>query len=192
MGAVMARKENISGGGATTNINGLTFEKDTDFLGRIRENSANIKHLTVSGSRDIVFDETVVASVYMKNAFYTKFIAGFSIDNKDRLTKKLLPDNAIVNRQQKIVFIVEKKSQEGAGSVDEKLQTCGFKLQQYRRLLAGSRYTVEYIYLLNDWFRRPEYNDVKRYIIDVGCYYFFDYLPLAAVGLDEETLRIKN
>ena len=42
---------------------------------------------------------------------------------------------------------------------------------------------VEYIYILNDWFRKSEYKDVLDYVISVGCQYYFHYLPLQKLGL---------
>ena len=62
------------------------------------------------------------------------------------------------------MYILEIKFQKVAGSVDEKLQTCDFKKKQYQRLFAPLNYEVEYIYILSDWFNRPEYKDVLTYI----------------------------
>ena len=81
------------------------------------------------------------------------------------------------------MFILELKFQQIAGSVDEKLQTCDFKKKQYRKLLAPLNFEVEYFYILNDWFRKPEYKDVLDYVISVGCQYYFHYLPLQKLGL---------
>jgi hypothetical protein len=81
------------------------------------------------------------------------------------------------------MYIIEKKFQSGSGSVDEKLQTCDFKKKQYSKLLSVVNLKVEYIYFLNDWFLRSEYDDVKQYITEVGCQYYFDELPLEAIGL---------
>lgn len=81
------------------------------------------------------------------------------------------------------MFIVEVKYQEVEGSVDEKLQTCDFKRKQYLKLLLPLNMEVEYIYILNDWFRSPKYKDVLDYIISVKCRYYFNYLPLEKVGL---------
>ena len=83
------------------------------------------------------------------------------------------------------LFVVELKFQEVAGSVDEKLQTCHFKLRQYRKLLNGTDVKVEYLYVLNGWFKKPEYVDVLEYIKEVGCHYFFEELPLKFLGLPE-------
>jgi len=31
---------------------------------------------------------------------------------------------------------------------------------------------VEYVYILSDWFRKPEYKDTLDYVISVGCQYY--------------------
>ena len=80
-------------------------------------------------------------------------------------------------------YVIECKFQKVAGSVDEKLQTCDFKKKQYKKLLAPLNMEVEYIYLLSDWFQKPEYKDVLDYIISVGCSYYFNYIPLSKFGL---------
>ena len=81
------------------------------------------------------------------------------------------------------LFIIECKHQEVAGSVDEKLQTCDFKKKQYKKLMAPANIDVEYIYLLDNWFTDPKYKDVLDYILSVGCDYYFEYIPLARLGL---------
>ena len=42
---------------------------------------------------------------------------------------------------------------------------------------------VEYIYLLDNWFRNQKYRDVLDYIHSVGCDYYFEYIPLYKLGL---------
>ncbi len=81
------------------------------------------------------------------------------------------------------------KHQEGGGSVDEKLQTCDFKKKQYKKLMAPLNIEVEYIYILDDWFRKPEYKDALDYIISVGCQYYFQYLPLYKLGLPVPAMK---
>ena len=39
------------------------------------------------------------------------------------------------------------------------------------------------MYLLSDWFRKPEYKDVLDYIHSVHCHYFFEFIPLIKMGL---------
>jgi hypothetical protein len=105
------------------------------------------------------------------------------IDYRNHLSKKLLSDDAIYVIVNNTMFIIELKFQNIAGSVDEKLQTCDFEKKQYRKLLAPLNFEVEYIYILNDWFRKPEYKDVLDYVISVGCQFYFHYLTLQKLGL---------
>ena len=78
------------------------------------------------------------------------------------ISRKLLPDNMVVFPEQKKAYVFEMKTQSTAGSADEKLQTCDFKIKQYQKLLPN--YEVHYIYILNDWFKKPIYKDVRDYI----------------------------
>lgn len=42
---------------------------------------------------------------------------------------------------------------------------------------------VRYIYVLNDWFKQKMYEDVKRYIREYECDYYFNEIPLDVLGL---------
>ena len=81
------------------------------------------------------------------------------------------------------MFILEVKTQHKVGSVDEKLQTCDFKKKQYQKLLFQLNMEVEYVYILDEWFRQSKYKDVLDYVISVGCQYYFNYIPLQKLGL---------
>lgn len=177
------KPKNIHGGGAKTTINGLRFERETNLITELRK----VDYLRVSDP-DVFFEAEKIASVSEKHRFYKKFLNPLGIDEKQILSKKLLPDAVLINRHTSDVFIIEKKFQESEGSVDEKLQTCDFKLKQYKRLLAATNYTVHFIFLLNDWFKKPAYRDVKNYIKEVGCEYYFNELPLKAIKLDQASL----
>lgn len=67
---------------------------------------------------------------------------------------------------------ISEKIQRVPGSIDEKTQTCAFKLRQYRRIFAPLNIDVPYIYLFNDWFLKREYRDMLDFIIDAGCFYY--------------------
>ena len=113
-----------------------------------------------------------------------KYLEDSGVDYKKLISKRLLPDDAIFVIVNNTIFILEIKFQEVAGSTDEKLQTCDFKIKQYRKLLSQLNIEVQYIYILNDWFKKPEYKDVLDYIISInGCSYYFHYLPLQKIGL---------
>jgi hypothetical protein len=163
------------GGGNT--ITGLKFEKGRDILSIL----SNIKGYSIKGNVIFYLGKEVARS-YRKYGLY-KFLESQGIDYKKIISKKLLPDEALYVIVNNTLFVIEMKYQEVTGSVDEKLQTCDFKKKQYKKLMAPLNIEVEYIYILSDWFRKPEYKDVLDYIISVGCQYYFQYLPLQKLGL---------
>ena len=168
------KKNGIGGGNTQT---GLHFEGRIDLLTFLSKQ----KGYNVRGN-DIFFQEKLVASCYKKHELY-RYLEKEDIDFKKYISKKLLPDDAIYVIKNNTLFIIEIKYQEVEGSVDEKLQTCDFKRKQYLKLFSTLNIEVEYIYVLNDWFKNPKYKDVLDYIISVGCKYYYNYLPLEKIGL---------
>lgn len=163
------------GGGNTKT--GLLFEKRVNLLSLLKSK----KGYSVNGN-SILYKGKEIAKSFKKNTLY-KYLESKKLDYKKYISKKLLPDEAVYVIVNNTLFIVEIKFQKVAGSVDEKLQTCDFKRKQYAKLMAPLNIEVEYIYILNDWFRKPEYKDVLDYVISVGCQYYFHYLPLQKLGL---------
>lgn len=91
------------------------------------------------------------------------------------LTRELKPDEAYYDPEKLTLDIYEKKVQNGGGSADEKIQTCGFKIMQYRKIakyLNVPPENVHYTYILDKWFSAEQYRDAIEYIklID-GCDY---------------------
>jgi len=169
-------------GGANT-LTGLNFESKVDFqklLGKIPGYS--IAKISNKAGMGVFFEEKLVARYFKKHDFY-RFLDESKVDWQNRLSKKLLPDDAILVIVRETWFIIEVKYQQVAGSVDEKLQTCDFKRKQYLKLVAPLGLKVEYVYVLNDWFKKPKYKDVLDYIHSVNCHYKFNELPLAWLGL---------
>lgn len=167
--------KNGKGGGNTRT--GLVFEGKTDLSTFLAMQSGYI----VEGD-NVKYEGQQVARIFKKNNFY-KFLDEIGIEWRKIISKRLLPDDSIYVIINNTMFIIECKFQQVAGSVDEKLQTCDFKKKQYQKLLAGANIEVEYIYLLSDWFRDEKYKDVLDYIISVRCQYYFEYIPLAKLGL---------
>lgn len=173
----MPRIPNTHGGGALTNAHGLIFEQTT-----------SLNDALIRGDYRVALDGKVCNSKglilgYSKSKH--EFIH-FMVDNGVGLnvnSDKLLPDDAFINVRNRTVYIIEKKFQKVAGSVDEKLQTCLYKKNQYSKLVSQLGYSISYTYVLNDWFRQAKYKDVLKFIDDVGCYYFFNELPLQFLGL---------
>lgn len=168
----------IKGGmGGSNTKTGLAFEKRADILSLIKSMSGYTVKKNV-----IYFNGEEVAYSFKKNSFY-KFLESRGVDYKKIISKRLFPDEAIYVLVNNTLYIIEMKFQKVAGSVDEKLQTCDFKRKQYTKLMSQINVEVEYVYILNDWFKKPEYKDVLDYVISVGCHYYFNYLPLQKIGL---------
>lgn len=163
-------------GGANTKT-GLVFEGKTNLTTFLNSQ----KNYRVANGI-VYFCDKSVAHIFKKHQLY-KFIEEYKIDWKKILSKKLLPDDSIYVIIKNTLYIIECKFQKVAGSVDEKLQTCDFKKKQYQKLFSRANIEVEYMYLLNNWFKKPQYKDVLDYIISVRCHYYFNYIPLEKLGL---------
>lgn len=169
-------KEGGTGGGNTRT--GLVFEGIVDLKTLLNR----LEHYFVDDENTVFFKEECVGYIFKKHGLY-KFLEKNQIAWKNYISKKLLPDDSIYVLLNNVFFVLECKYQQVAGSVDEKLQTCDFKKKQYKKLLSQINVDVQYIYILNDWFKKPEYKDVLDYIHSVGCDYYFNYLPLKRLGL---------
>lgn len=169
-------------GGGKTRV-GLDFEKRVNLLTVF----AAAPGYSVKDA-SILYDGKEVAVSISKHGLYP-FLEKHGVDYKTVISKRLLPDEALYIADQKKVFIIEIKFQEVAGSVDEKLQTCDFKKKQYQKLFKLLEIEVDYIYILSDWFKKPEYKDTLAYVSEVGCHYYFQTLPLDVLGLPAPKVR---
>ena len=151
-------KHNTYGGGKTTNLNGLSFEEKTCIKQMLKTN----KQIEVNEKNQILFNGNIIGFYTEKHKFYNDFLKPLGINYKDILSKKFLPDGV---------------------SVDEKLQTGVFKKKMFSKLCNKTGYTVEYFYLLNNWFKKDVYRDVKEYLVENGCGVFIDEIPLHSFGL---------
>lgn len=162
--------------GANTRT-GLIYEDKVDLATFI----AKQKKYTVKDCNVLYLGECV-AHIFKKYAFNT-FLETRGIDWRQHLSKQLLPDNAIYVIVNNTMLILEVNMQHTVGSVDEKVQTYDYKKKQYKKLLFQLNMEVEYIYILDEWFRQPKYKDVLDYVISVGCQYYFNYISLQKLGL---------
>jgi len=165
------------GFGGDNTVTSLRFERSRDILSIL----GNTKGYSVKDNIVYYLGKEVARS-YRKNGLY-KFLESQGVDYKKIISKKLLPDEALYVIVINTLFVIEMKYQEAPTWVYRRLQTCDFKKKQYRKLMAPLNIEVEYIYILSDWFRKPEYKDVLDYVISVGCQYYFQYLPLEKLGL---------
>ena len=178
-----SRTPNTVGGGSRTNKNGLSFEGRTSLIESLNQHS----DISIQGNTNIYFNGKNIGYYCEKHQFYSTFVEPQlrrkGIDWTTLTSKKYLPDSVIVNNENRTVYVVEKKFQEGSGSVDEKLQTCEFKKKIYQKLITLTGYETNYYYLLNEWYNQDQYNDVKEYILSVGCKFFINEIPLEEFGI---------
>ena len=109
-----------------------------------------------------------------KHSLY-RYMKSKGLNWEDYISRRLLPDEAYLDYDSDELRVYEKKFQKTNGSADEKPQTCGFKILQFRKLgkaLGVSK--VTYTYILSDWFKQSCYKDMLDYIKSVeGCDYYF-------------------
>lgn len=135
-------------------------------------------HASRNTTTGLLFEEKVhmeeIGENISKHALY-RFLTSKGVNWNEYISKKLLPDEAYYDAVNNRVIIYEKKYQQTEGSADEKPQTCAFKIYEFRKLFAALGITdVSYIYIFNDWFKKPQYKDMLEYIKSVdGCDYIF-------------------
>lgn len=175
----MPRNPNRFGGGAQTNRNGLHFEQTTSL------NDALIRAgFQIRNQYDVYKNKRLIGHSINKSKFSTIFLRNHDINYLQYNSKRWDPDEAFVNLENRTVYIIEKKFQQTSGSVDEKLSTFPFKKREYENLLAPIDFDVVYIYLLSsNWFDNAKYKDYFDYMEEQNCPYYFDTLPLEALGL---------
>ena len=169
-------------GGANTQT-GLHFEARTD-LRQLFEAipGYSLRITNDNAGYEVWFEDQLLANCFKKQEFY-RFLMRYDIQWQNYLSKRLEPDNGLFVIVRDTLFIIEIKFQTVAGSVDEKLQTCDFKRKQYSKLVRDLGWRVEYVYVLNDWFRDARYRDTLEYIHSMNCHYLFNEIPLSWLGL---------
>tara|TARA_Y100001970_G_scaffold280725_1_gene390161 strand:+ start:3604 stop:4341 length:738 start_codon:yes stop_codon:yes gene_type:complete len=133
-------------GGANTNKNGLKFERKIN----LRENYMIIS--TKNNINEIIFNGTKQKFIEVHKAKLQNYMKK---NNEMNLNINIghgckHPDEAYINENKKLLIIIEKKFQQGTGSVCEKLQTALFKREHYGKLFPN--YKIEYVYCLSNWF----------------------------------------
>lgn len=98
------------------------------------------------------------------------------------VSKSLVPQNALINVNQKKIVIVEYFSQTTSGSLDTKLTACDFRRKQYNRQFKQLEgYKIEYVLVVNEWFADESYKDWIDYVVDSGCKIYFTELEIEEV-----------
>ena len=138
------------GGGSNTNKNGLSYEDKTelqpgiDFIKK-RQINKNTNEIVFLQNKNKSFLQTKQSGFFlcMKEYRDVKITKAHGCKN---------PDECYIDEEKKEAFIIEKKFQQGPGSICEKIQTPHFKKWQYKRTFPG--WKIVYIYCLSDWFKK--------------------------------------
>lgn len=156
------KNKGTGAGGANTNFNGIPYEEKTEL-----NTHYSVCHYVNSKKNKykvIKFTGYENEFVNVNKSDLHNFMEEMNEKEKEFQPaagcKK--PDEAYVDLQRKMIFIIEKKFQQTPGSVDEKIQTGPFKKQHYGKLFPN--FNVYYMYCLSDWFKRKEYKSVLDYL----------------------------
>ena len=147
-------------GGANTNQNGLSYEELTDLKDKFKSYNLN----TTDNVYEVVFQGHTRKFLQANKCALHKYMVKKGERNLDLLPAAgcKQPDEAYIDPEEKILFIIEKKFQQTGGSVDEKIQTGPFKQMHYKELFPN--YKLHYIYCLSDWFKKDEYKSTLHYL----------------------------
>ena len=74
------------------------------------------------------------STLLLEDLNFYKVCKEHNIDVSQILSKKLLPDECYLDFEQDELRVYEKKYQQTEGSVDEKPQTCAFKIFEFKVL----------------------------------------------------------
>ncbi|MGL5684399.1 MAG: PD-(D/E)XK nuclease superfamily protein [Vagococcus fluvialis] len=167
-------------GGANTNKSGLKFEENTDLsaritrdlVGKISVNQISVEQSVIS-SESLVFevidvrDNHVIGLITKQYQFYNVLKNVYGIDNQNN--KRWKPDEVFFNFDTNTVFIVEKKWQQGSGSVDEKIFGFVNKRRLYQnnfnKLIDEPKPAVEFSALFNKswWIDGANGRNMRQY-----------------------------
>lgn len=151
-------------GGANTQT-GAVFEIKTDLRTAVKKAGYDItKFQFCSTSRT--------------EEFYRFMLNSVGFDMVEEFGQKFKPDEAVIYNNH--LYVVEKKTQNGSGSVDEKVVTGPYKQLVYS--VCAKALGLEgatYIFLLDKWFNQKKFTKHKiPYDIEHGVPVYFETIPL--------------
>lgn len=172
-------------GGAKTNENGLEYEKKTSLALMFENANINLNEITnCKGVYSVKKGNDLLGYYGAKKAFYrfVKSILKIEIHIETNVGK-LEPDTFFYNVKQKMVYIIEMKTQSTHGSVDEKIQTGTYKRSYYSVLFFEEEINIDYIYILSDWFKGEKYRNVLLFLAQNGISYYFNKISLERLAI---------
>ena len=178
-------------GGAATQKAGEAFESKTlrNLLASFETNGYEVDSILEGGlnPRAIYLKnkEGQLVDIFLQSSVHTEFFKPRGVDTNDYFSAELRPDTAIYSHKTKVLTIIEKKQQTGAGSVAEKLQTCDYKMLYYTTLCKPIGVKVDLIWQLGQYFvdNQKALRSVFSYMESKGSRHFFLDVPFEALNI---------
>ena len=159
-------------GGANTTANGIKLEEKTR---NAYTSNFNMSKIIWEGGKSKLEegsfngDERKLIRALGRAGFkHWDVMNHFSKDNEDYKNRGLHgtkePDDAFIDMVNKNIYWIECKAQADTGSVCEKLQTYTNKIRNLKERYP--EYTIKYIYVLDQWFRKKCPWEIKYMIED--------------------------
>jgi hypothetical protein len=181
-------------GGANTNKNGLSFEKQTDLITEMTYQDSIIRKARV-GTRYTEMYDKLSFNVSPERTFIrlikNQLAKYFNLNTKELFDGVVQPDECYYDEFNKILFVIEKKYQNKSGSKIEVLQTGPAKQENLSNVFSPLQIKVVYMYCANynlkkrlkqvvlDYLNRNDIkvfyedlnykNDVIKYILEYPC-----------------------
>jgi len=120
---------------------------------------------------------------YLKNNEFYRFLKEEGVQWNKIISEKIEYQSIFILIKEKNIYHILLLNEDSPDFVEEKLMLSDFEKKQTEKLVKPLGLKLEYVYVLNDWFKKKEYKDVLDYIESVNCHYKFNELPLAWLGL---------
>ena len=161
MAAVVNR--GTGAGGANTNATGIAFETKTDNESRLLNSGWVKKPIPGAKGKYAYYLEKIIDAdntiCYMTQNGLKSYCKHFH--NKDLFRE---PDEAYLfrNGTQYTLRVLEKKNQNGAGSVDTKLCAGQWFKDEYKECL-GDGFTIEYAFCVSSYLKKEYLSDTPKF-----------------------------
>lgn len=169
-----AKNKGTGAGGANTNKNGLEHEEKNSVIKHAQSTRAlTMEDIVVHTDMNAKNKKKLCKAPHLCMATFNASVGPFDMIHARRKNLSFImerlgvipipdakkahgckePDEAYIyrNASTRILFIIEKKYQQGDGSVIEKVQGADFKRNNYKKQYPG--YQIEYLFVFSRWFR---------------------------------------
>jgi len=168
-------------GGAKTTHNGLAFEIKTNFEKILLEQKWEKKFLDKTHYYLELVKNNEFSYWMYQNSFQEFVSKQFKLKKADIFRR---PDEVFIKINEKNIniYVIEKKNQNGEGSVEDKLRTGSFIRKEYIKMLApikDSNISVEYGYCVSKFLydkylsKKPKYNIMREILEEENIPIFY-------------------